>query len=74
MALVQRLKGGQKTFAEIAESLFSMALHEGPSSDRIDVIFDDYRDDSAKSAEQENRGEGSGSEFRNLQADHQVKQ
>ena len=57
----------KKTFAEIAESLLSMALNEGTSSDRTDVIFDDYRDDSRKSAERENRGEGSGSEFRNLQ-------
>ena len=74
MALVQRLKGDQKTFAEIAESLFSMALNEGTSSDRIDVAFDDYRDDSIKNAERKNRWEGSGSEFRNLQADHKVKQ
>ena len=51
--------GGQKTFAEIAESLLSMALNEGTSSDRIDVVFDDYRDDSSRSAERENRGEGS---------------
>ena len=46
MVLVQRLKGCQKTFAEIAESLLSMALNEGTSSDRIDVVFDDYRDKS----------------------------
>ena len=58
MALVQRLKGGQKTFAEIAESLLSMALNEGTSTDRIDVVLDDYRDDSIKSAKRENRGEG----------------
>ena len=58
MALVQRLKGDQKTLAEIAESLLSMALNEGTSSDRIDVVFSDYRDDSVKSAERENRGEG----------------
>ena len=31
-------------------------------------------DDSLKNAERENRGKGSGSEFRNLQADHQDKQ
>ena len=74
MALVQCLKGGQKTFAKIDESLLSMALNKGTSSDKIDVVFDDYRDDSIKSAERENRGEGSGSEFRNLQTDHQVKQ
>ena len=59
MALVQRLKGGQKTFAEIAESLLSMALNEGTSSDKIDVAFDDCQDDSIKSAERENRGKGS---------------
>ena len=31
-------------------------------------------DDSLKNAERENREKGSGSEFRNLQADHQDKQ
>ena len=31
-------------------------------------------DDSLKNAERENRGKGSGSEFRDLQADHQGKQ
>ena len=74
MALVQRLKGAQKTFAEIAEFLLSMAFNEGTLSDRIDVLFDDYRDDSIKNAERESGGEGSGSEFRYLQTDHRVKQ
>ena len=41
MALVERLKGGQKTSAKIAESLLSMALNEGTSSGRTDVVFDD---------------------------------
>ena len=59
MALFQRLKGGQKTYAEIAESLLSMALNEGTSSNRIDVVFDNCQDDSIKSAERENRGKGS---------------
>ena len=59
MALVQRLKDSQKTFAEIAESLLSMALNEGTSSDRIDVLFDDCQEDSIKSAERENSGKGS---------------
>ena len=74
MALVQRLKGGQKTSAKIAESLLSMALNEGTSSDRTDVVFDDCQDDSIKSAKRENRGRGLRSQFRNLQAGHQVKQ
>ena len=51
-----------------------MALTEGTLSDRIDVLFDDYRDDSIKNAERESGGEGSGSEFRYLQTDHRVKQ
>lgn len=45
----------QKTFAEIAESILSMAFNEGASRDRIDVVFDDYRDGSIKSVEREYR-------------------
>ena len=60
MALVQRLKGDQKTFAAVAETLLDRVLNEGGSSDRIDVVFDDYREESIKNAERENRGEGSG--------------
>ena len=58
MALVQRQKSGQKTSAKIAESLLSMALNEGTSSDRTDVVFDDCQDHSIKSAKRENRGRG----------------
>ena len=36
-------KGWPVNIAEIAESLLSMVLNEGTSSDRIDVVFDDYR-------------------------------
>ena len=74
MALVQRLKSDQKTFAAVAETLLGRVLNEGGSSDRIDVFFDDYREESIKNAERENRGEGSGSEYRNIQADHKIKQ
>ena len=55
----------RKHLLEIAESLLSMALNEG------NVVYNDYLDGSIKSAERENRGEGSGSEFHNLQADQQ---
>ena len=74
MALVQCLKGDQKTFAAVAETVLHKVLNEGGTSDRIDVIFDDYREESIKNAEQENRGEGSGSEYCNIQADHKIKQ
>ena len=51
-----------------------MALNEGTSSNRMDVVFSDFLDGSIKSAERENRGEGSGSELHNLQSDQHVKQ
>ena len=74
MALVQRLKGDQKTFAAVAETLLGQVLNEGGSSDRIDVVFDDFREESITNAERENRGEGSGSEYWNIQAHHKIKQ
>ena len=51
-----------------------MALNEGTSSDRMDVVFNDYLDGAIKSAERESRVEGSGREFHNFQADQQVNQ
>lgn len=70
MALVQRLKGDMKTFAAVAETLLCRVLHEGGSSDRINVVFDDYREESIKNAAREKTYEGSGNEYRNIPADH----
>ena len=56
MAMVQRLKGDQKTFKETTEMLLAMALREGGSSTRIDVVFDNYREISIKNLEREKRG------------------
>ena len=56
MALVQRLKGHQKTFKEITEMLLAMALHEGGSTTKIDVVFDNYREISIKNLERVKRG------------------
>ncbi len=72
MAMVQKIRGDQKTFAEVADSLMSMILHEGTDSQRIDVVFDVYRHDSIKNAEREKRGSESGHEFRNIKADHKI--
>lgn len=68
------MKGDQKTFAVVAETLLGRVLNEGGSSDRIDVVFDYYREESIMNAKRKNRGEGSGSEYRNIQADHKIKQ
>ena len=44
MSLVQKLKGNDKTFAELAETALSHVLHEGAKSSRIDVVFDVYKE------------------------------
>ena len=72
MALVQRLKGDHKTFAEVAESLLCFVLQEGSNSKRMDVLFDIYKENSTKNAEREKRGAESGNEFRNIQSEHKV--
>jgi len=43
MCLVQRVKGDQATFGDIAKSILSMALKEGYLSNRIDIVFDPTR-------------------------------
>ena len=53
MSIVQKLNvgGGQTTFGMVAYSLLTKVLHEGSESDRIDVVFDTYRDMSIKNGE-----------------------
>ena len=60
MQLVQKLKGNQTTFGEIAKDLFSMILREGAGSQRIDVLFDRYHEISIKNSERQVRGSYSG--------------
>ena len=60
MAVVQKLKGDQKTFAEIADTIMYMTLNEGHHSERIDVVFDVYKEESIKNAEREKRGSSTG--------------
>ena len=47
-------------------------LHEGARSQRIDVVFDVYREDSIKNAERENRGSASAVQFRNIAPGHRI--
>ena len=74
MTLVQRLKGDYKTFAEVGESLLCLVLHEGSNLNRMNVIFDVYKENSIKNAEREKRGAEFGNEFRNIQSEHKVQQ
>ena len=47
MIMVQKIRGNEKTIAEVAGSMMSMCLHERTDShryERIDVVLDFYRD------------------------------
>ena len=76
MSLVQKLSvgGGQTTFAMVASSLLTKVLHEGSQSNRIDVVFDTYRDMSIKNAERTMRGEVAGVQLSHISSTQLVKQ
>jgi len=70
MVMVQKIRGDQKTFAELADSMMSMLLPEGTNSQRIDVVFDVCRNNSIKNHKREKRGSESGLKVRNFKADY----
>ena len=74
MAMVQKIAGDQKTFAEVADTLMSIVLNEGTNSEHIDVAFDVYNECSIKNAERVPRGCESGHEFRNIMPDNKIRQ
>ena len=74
MSIVQKLDGNQKTFGDIAKTVLKIVIREGDKCDRVDVVFDVYREGSIKDAERVNRGSGSGVKFRSLATGHKVKQ
>ena len=51
MALIQKTEGDRITFAEIADKAFGTVLREGYDCQRIDVVFDVYREVSIKQTE-----------------------
>ena len=57
MNLVQRVKGDQATFGDIASAILMTAIREGSQSKRIDVVFDTYQENSIKNSELSVRGE-----------------
>ena len=55
MSVVQKIKKNHKTFKEVAETLFRKAMSEKGSCNRVDLIFDVYKQKSIKNAERRNR-------------------
>jgi len=74
MSLVQKMKGNDKTFSQLAEAILSTALHDGAQSKRIDVVFDVYRETSIKDAERCNRGASTAIQFRSIAPGHNIQQ
>ena len=74
MSIVQKMKGNDKTFSQLAESVLCHILHEGANSQRINVVFDVYREMSIKDAERLNRGAEMSIQFRNISPGHNIQQ
>lgn len=71
MAVLQSIKGEQKTFDELTTFL-KQILNIGRSCCRIDIVFDDYREVSIKSLEREKRGTAEGMKFSEIKGGHKV--
>ena len=57
MSLVQKVKRSYKTFKEVTETLFRTAMSEKGSCNRVDLIFNVYKQKSRKTTGRRNRGE-----------------
>lgn len=73
MALVQKIYANHLTFADVADNLLSMALQAGAPCKRVDVVFDQYREQSINS-ERLLRGEEIGHRLRNITSSQIVRQ
>lgn len=51
MSLVQKIKGDEKTFGPIANTILTFALKEATNSSRVAIVFDVYKEQSIKNAE-----------------------
>ena len=56
MSLVNKMRGDNRTFGDIAKSIFLIAIQSGNASSRKDIAFDVYKDNSIKTTEHEDRG------------------
>ena len=73
MAIIQEHKGNQKTFAELANTLFLKFKAEASECGRTDVVFDVYEDEFIKDAERSNRGAAEATQFKNSIGGHKIK-
>jgi len=74
MSIIQKVKGDHVNFGEIAQFVLLMALKDGSTSDRIDIVFDTYQDTSIKNCERLARGEELGLKLQDITASQVVRQ
>ena len=74
MSIIQKVKGDQVNFGEVAQIVFSTALKDGSSSDRINIVFDTYQNTSIKNCERLTRGEELGLKLQDITASQIVRQ
>ena len=74
MNIVQRIKGEQNTFGDIATTILSMELKEGSQSKRIDAVFDIYQEKSIKNSQRSVRGAETVHQFQNITSTQLVRQ
>ena len=68
MSLTQKMYGDNRTFTQVAKSALMRVLQA--QCERIDVVFDVYRQTSIKGAEWVNRGADTTLQHKNLVGGH----
>ena len=72
MSLVQKPRGDNRTFGDVAFSILSTALNESKDSQRVDVVFDVHRQESIKNGERQHRTKEPGLEYKHITSSHIV--
>lgn len=73
MAMLHKIVGENHTFSEISEILLRTALQHGKNSDRVDVVFDVYQENSIKQFERQRRTSSSEILISKIIPSHKVK-
>ena len=74
MSLIQKMHDENCTFVELSGQVFAHVGKAGGENERIDVIFDVYKDVSIKSAEMMQRGSDESVVLVNIILGHRIKQ
>ena len=74
MSLVNKISGDNKTFGNIAQSIFMIAIQSENANSIIDIVFDVYKDNLIKTTERKDRGEATGVAHGNIVVGQKIQQ